>query len=229
MGSPNVLTVCTANICRSPAAATLLRRGLDDLLPQATVASAGVSAEDGREACDLTSALVGEFVAGQGSGQVPAVGVVEESAGHASRRLTREHVEQADLILAMDRSHRSAIAVLLPSSRPRTFTLRQAADAAGTVTAALRAGRLPEGAAPVPGTAADRFAWWVGEIDAARAFIAGGDAAATAGLVIDPLDVPDPHVAGYQYHPMAVELIESAVETLLTSLRTVMEFGEGAN
>lgn len=209
-----ILTVCTANICRSPAAAALLRRGLADLLPQAVVTSAGIAAEDGRAACDLSAALVGELTSS-------ATG---DLGTHASRLLDRQDVEQADLILALDRTHRSAIARLDPASRPQTLTLRQAAAAAEVVAAALREGATPEGAPPMPGDPADRFAWWVAELDAARAFLPTVGNNAVGSLTFDVLDVPDPHVVGYQYHPVAVELIEAAVNVVLDSLRLTLNF-----
>ena len=65
-----ILVVCTANICRSPATATLLRRELAPLVSAGMIeiTSAGVAADAGRPACDLSSALVGQFVARQHPG-----------------------------------------------------------------------------------------------------------------------------------------------------------------
>jgi protein-tyrosine phosphatase len=47
-----ILVACTANICRSPMAAAILRRRIADLglEDQITVSSAGVWAEEGRDA-----------------------------------------------------------------------------------------------------------------------------------------------------------------------------------
>lgn len=119
-----ILVVCTANICRSPASATLLQRELAPLTDIGTVevTSAGVAAVPGMPACDLSSALVGQFVAQQHPG-APA----PDPDGHRSRRVTEQMVVEADLILALDRSHRAELARLSAASRPRTFTLRQAA------------------------------------------------------------------------------------------------------
>lgn len=87
----HVLFVCTGNTCRSPLAEAIARylsaeRGLD-----ITVASAGTSAIDGMPASD-GSLLVG----------------LERSldlSPHRSRRLTRELVNEADLVLGMATQH----------------------------------------------------------------------------------------------------------------------------
>lgn len=198
-----VLTVCTANICRSPAAAVLLQRGLRQRVPDLAVASAGVAATPGHSACEVSAALVGG----------------RELAAHRSRRIGSRDVAGADLILALDRSHRSAVAQLSPASRTRTFTLRQAAAAAAEVAQTLRSGRLPDGAPPLPQDAAERFRWWVGELDAARS---APPQDAAHSLAFDALDVPDPHVVGYQFHPMAVELITAAVVEVVESFTAVL-------
>lgn len=210
--------VCTANICRSPAAAALFRRSLAPMLPEALIASAGTEAVPGMAPCDRAGDLVAGYVA-----RSPQLGAVT-TAGHVSRRVTLADLRTADLVLGLDRSHRSALARLDPRGRPRTFTLRQAAAAAQHVAAALSQGVLPEGAPPMPATAAQRFAWWVGELDASRAFAI--EESTTAGsLRIDSQDVPDPHVVGHQYHDIAIELIEQSVERLAASLSAVLDFG----
>lgn len=217
MGDVRVIAVCTANICRSPSTAVRLRSGLRELYPDALVESAGVAAEAGREACDLSAALTTGGI--DDPDQHAAAGA--EFAQHRSRLLTADQVAAADLILGLDRSHRSEIAKLHPAGRPRAFTLRQAAAAADQVAESLRAGSLPEGAPPLPTDPAEQFAWWVAELDAARAFLPGGAEDRSGALAFDQHDVPDPHVVGYQYHPLAAEMIAGAVDRLLDSLRQV--------
>ncbi len=220
MAEARILTVCTANICRSPATAALLRRGLPELYP-ARVDSAGSAAIDGSPACDVSCELIGDFI----KTYYPAMPLTAaESTGHRSHRFQRPELEGADLILALDRSHRAAVAQMAPRCRSKTFTLRQAATAASVVTTALNQGVLPEGAPPLPDALEDRFTWWVGELDALRSVITGEHIKA-GNLAIDPLDVPDPHVEGYQYHPVAAELIERSVGVLLRSLATLTRFG----
>ncbi len=222
MDDPRIVTVCTANICRSPAAAALLRRGLAGLFPGAEVRSVGTAALSGSPACERTSALLDGSLAEH----YPAMPLNRrEREDHRSRLMVRQDVEQAALILALDRSHRSAVARLLPSSRSRTFTLRQAAAAAAAVTGELRTGRLPDGAPPLPADPAGRFGWFVQELDAHRAFLPPPPTKSREALAIDPLDVPDPHVLGFGLHPLAVDLIEQAAFALVEGLTAVAELG----
>src|SRR5436189_5952372 len=91
----NVLFVCTGNICRSPLAASLLERALQERGIEVTVASAGTGAWDGAPASE------GAYLVGLERGL--------DLSGHRARLLTREIVEDADLILTMARHHRARV------------------------------------------------------------------------------------------------------------------------
>jgi len=91
----NVLFVCTGNICRSPLAASLLERALQERGIEVTVASAGTGAWDGAPASE------GAYLVGLERGL--------DLSGHRARLLTRELVERADLILTMARHHRARV------------------------------------------------------------------------------------------------------------------------
>src|SRR5207248_5869494 len=87
-----ILFVCTGNICRSPLAAALLQRalaqrGIDGL----EVASAGTGAWDGAPVSE------GAYLVMLERGY--------DLSAHRARLLTRELVDEADLILTMARSH----------------------------------------------------------------------------------------------------------------------------
>ena len=105
-----VLTVCTGNICRSPAVERLLTAALG---PDSgvRVESAGVGAVVGAPVAPLMTALL------------DAVGV--SYAGFAARQVTEEMVREADLVLALTRRHRSALVELAPAAVRRTFTVRE--------------------------------------------------------------------------------------------------------
>ncbi|BDZ48184.1 hypothetical protein GCM10025867_04250 [Frondihabitans sucicola] len=90
----SILTVCTGNICRSPLAEAALREAFADL-DEITVESAGTSAPVG-------APVPSDFVA-------LAHGLQLSTESHRARALTPEMVRQADLVLALDRSHRRAI------------------------------------------------------------------------------------------------------------------------
>ena len=91
----HVLFVCTGNICRSPLASSLLERALKEHGLDVTVSSAGTGAWDGAPASE------GAYLVGLERGL--------DLSGHRARLLTRELVEQADLILTMARHHRARV------------------------------------------------------------------------------------------------------------------------
>lgn len=103
-----VLAVCTGNISRSPAVEHLLQAGLGD---STVVRSAGVRA------------VVGAPVDPPVAAYLAASGVRVD--GFAARQLVPAMVAEADLVLAMTRSHRSQILGLVPSAVRRTYTLRE--------------------------------------------------------------------------------------------------------
>lgn len=107
------LIVCTANRCRSPMAEELLRARLRSVAAPTLVSSAGTLAENGLPAMREALAVVGG------------------PAGHTSRHLTVELLEEADLVLCMTREHVRTVAMLLPGAFTRTFTVRELARRAG--------------------------------------------------------------------------------------------------
>lgn len=203
-----VLYVCTANICRSPSAAAILR---DACLPDVQVTSAGTVASDGSPGCAMATALQGR------------------SDQHRSQRLTAGHLAWADLVLTAAREHQPAVVSLDPRARSRTFTIRQAGRLAqwlldaGMVEAARSPGDFEQGdprafVSPLQG---DVTRWLVDELDAAR-----GMAPASAPpdppkrrlgrrqeQVPHPDDVPDPHVMGFEWHePAGAQIAESTAQ-----------------
>src|SRR5438094_9980874 len=91
----NVLFVCTGNICRSPLAGALLERALKERGLEVSVTSAGTGAWDGAPVSE------GAYLVGLERGL--------DLSSHRARLLTRELVEEADLILTMARHHRARV------------------------------------------------------------------------------------------------------------------------
>ena len=116
-----ILTVCTGNICRSPLAEVMLRADLEPL--GVRVHSAG------------THALVGHGM------PEPALELAEEAgvdpataAAHRARYLVEPLLDDADLVLTMAREHRSHVVKMMPNRLRRTFTVREFARLASTLS-----------------------------------------------------------------------------------------------
>ena len=103
---PQILAVCTGNICRSPAIERLLAANLQGLV---TVGSAGTAAVVGASISRPMKALLYEAGA--------------DTDNFAARQITPALINQADLILTAATTHRSAIVDLQPTAVHRTFTL----------------------------------------------------------------------------------------------------------
>jgi len=106
-----VLFVCTGNTCRSPMAegglrVLLMGRGIENI----EVVSAGTAAIPG---CPAT------LYAREASKTWNA-----DISRHRSRPLTRELVEEVDLILVMTPSHHHHVLTIMPEAEEKTFLLR---------------------------------------------------------------------------------------------------------
>ncbi|MGF1483741.1 MAG: low molecular weight protein arginine phosphatase [Opitutales bacterium] len=103
--NPDLITVvCTANVCRSPMAASLLRHALAaeaEPLRSLQVESAGVSVHEGQPASDNSVRALKN------------VGI--DLGNHRSQVLTPERIERSRLMLCMTESHRALIELLYPN------------------------------------------------------------------------------------------------------------------
>jgi len=108
-----ILVVCTANICRSPMAAGLLRARLkdDEAHRDWRVVSAGTWASEGR----LPSAY--------GVAEMDERGI--DIRAHRSRSLSAELMEKADLVLVMTRNHAEALSVAFPDQDHKVYVLSE--------------------------------------------------------------------------------------------------------
>src|ERR687898_701700 len=104
--------VCTGNACRSPMAAAILRQRLAERGVDARVMSAGT-------------------LPWNAGATDTAVEVMHEHgldiAGHENRQVTRELLEEADLVLGMTRDHVSIATARNPRVRGRTFLVGELA------------------------------------------------------------------------------------------------------
>ena len=96
----DIVVVCTANICRSPMGAALLKHALmgkPEPLKSLSVVSAGVSARDGDRVTENSVVALKK------------VGI--DIADHTSQPLTQEILDRALLVLCMTEAHRAMIQV----------------------------------------------------------------------------------------------------------------------
>jgi len=103
-----VLVVCSANQCRSPLAAALLRRALEDANVLVIDAGTGESGYPVTEETLTTAARLGV-----------------DLSDHLSTRLDPALVDAADLVLTMERAHVRTIVVDDPEAWSKTFTLKE--------------------------------------------------------------------------------------------------------
>lgn len=112
----NVLTVCTGNICRSPAAEAMLRHALDDSV---RVSGAG------------SAAMVGQGIPDPMAELIAAAGA--DPTGFSARQATPEIIDDADLVLALTTRHRAWVVGEVPTAVHRTLTLREFGRLVGTI------------------------------------------------------------------------------------------------
>ncbi len=107
-----LLFVCSGNTCRSPMAEALARAALAQSgLSDITVASAG------------TDAFTGEAASTNARSAMRERGL--DLGAHRARRLDRDVVEEADLILTMTSRHKDRVVSLVPRAIEKTFTLKE--------------------------------------------------------------------------------------------------------
>jgi protein-tyrosine-phosphatase len=108
-----ILVACTANICRSPMAAAILRRRIADLglEDQIAVSSAGVWAEEGHGASPNAVTLLADR----------GMDLTE----HRSRLLTPGLLGEADLVLVMEEAHRRSLFHLAPQHLSKVYLLTE--------------------------------------------------------------------------------------------------------
>lgn len=100
-----ILVVCVGNICRSPSGEYLLK----SLLPNKTIASAGIAALVDKPADKLA--------------QQVALDHEISLEGHKAQQLTADLCHEFDLILVMESRHISAVSEIAPEARGKTMLL----------------------------------------------------------------------------------------------------------
>lgn len=165
----NVLFVCTANICRSPYM-ELAGRAMLGLDSSVELSSAGTLGFIDKP-MDPTMATAFDHS--------PEV-TPEQVEAFRSRRLTRSHIDEADLVLTAESEHRQFILTEYPAAFRKVFSLGQFAGGVQRVGSALSGVDLVKTVATTSGVAQIRA-------DVADPYRRGRRAAAEAATQIDEL------------------------------------------
>lgn len=165
----NVLFVCTANICRSPymelAGRAML--GPDSTLKLSSAGTIGFRDKP----MDATMATAFDHS--------PEV-TPEAIAAFRSRRLTSEHIDEADVVLTAESEHRQFILTDYPATFRKVFSLGQFASGVQRVDSSLSGVDLVKTVASTSGVAQVR-------VDVADPYRRGRRAVAAAAAQIDEL------------------------------------------
>jgi len=105
-----ILFVCTGNTCRSPLAHAFLEKKANTEKLAIEVKSAGIAAKDGLDVSTNTKEVLKEK-------KIPFK--------HKTKKLNKELVAWADLILAMSFVHKHYIINLYPQASSKIFTLKE--------------------------------------------------------------------------------------------------------
>nr|WP_246136680.1 hypothetical protein [Leekyejoonella antrihumi] len=227
-----MLFVCAADVCRSPTAAVLLRHAVrDHAFGDIVIASSSAArASKGNQRCALAAKQVGA----RGADASPML----QGAPHA---IQLADIEEANLVLAADRSIAADVLRLAPRQRSRVFTIREGAALAAAVVSELRHHSL-RGSARHLARSDDpeaSLSWLVDEMDAARGKFAVPAPHRRLGLHVrqdrtkaagsgSGYDVPDVHQDGRRQHRWMVDLLADATSQLSDAMVQVSGNAHGS-
>jgi len=210
----SVMFVCTANICRSPAAQEIFSREIGPRLAgtdfSLAVSSRGTHAISGEDRCQVASE---RFEILQ-----PGVSAHFDGTG----------LESQGLILTMEQQQMSFLVQSFPKYRSRIFTLPQAVEIAEKIYDGVIDGSLFTSvdpamgigfvAPPLPDEISARWEWLISELDANRRLITTTNSILTSG----DFDIADAHQPDGPTHELALDLIEENVKALSTLIQSIL-------
>lgn len=186
--SVEILTVCSANICRSPFAEYVLQAKLAGIDAPVVVHSAGIYAMGGSAMEHYAQDLATKWGA-------------KDVDKHVSARVTREAVATSSLVLTATHSQSMALTDAVPEASTRVFTTREFGYLAARIDdTQFRAATADFGT---------NFADLIAQIDQLRQQRESPD-----GSALD-VDVPDPFGGDQAYYERAQELMIPGIDQVV--------------
>jgi protein-tyrosine phosphatase len=175
------------------------------------VQSAGTRVTSGSTPCERAASLVLSADRESGSARTSK-----------PRSLDLRLVQSADLILTAERSHRGAVARLMPEARPKTFTILEA-----TQYAHLTAGELAAVDISSP-YGVDRFRAWVKVLNSGRGRLPLVESTTRRrtfrkSTTDSLLDIEDGHNLTDRRHRATLDLVRESVTDLGATLKVELQ------
>jgi protein-tyrosine phosphatase len=202
--SHQLLFVCAANVCRSPLMAVTFAESVasDHDRTEWSVISRGISVVRKHQMCSLAASLID----GNAYGAAYA-------ASHVSAQVAESELENQNLILTASREERARLARMLPASRTRTFTLKEAVALGRPPLDAVELDRLEADRDDGPLTLVD-YAEFLHQRRGRIPVTNPSKMRMPWSPQIDPQDIPDVHHENSRKHASTLKELRELVRTL---------------